>query len=49
VTDALGKKIRFNTPRGESFGLLAATPGIHAAAADHLRPRAVEALGKPIR
>ena len=49
VTDALGKKIRFNTPRGESFGLLATTPAIHAAAADHLRPRAVEALGKPIR
>lgn len=47
VTDALGKKIRFNTPRGESFGLLATTPGIHAAAADHLRSRAVEALGKP--
>ncbi|MFL9841476.1 3'(2'),5'-bisphosphate nucleotidase CysQ [Sphingomonas sp. ST-64] len=47
VTDALGKKIRFNTPRGESFGLLASAPGIHAAAADRLRPRAVEALGKP--
>ncbi|QDX25837.1 3'(2'),5'-bisphosphate nucleotidase CysQ [Sphingomonas suaedae] len=47
VTDALGKKLRFNTPRGESFGLLATAPGIHAAAADRLRPRAVEALGKP--
>lgn len=47
VTDALGKKIRFNTPRGESFGLLVATPGIHAAAADHLRARAVAALGQP--
>lgn len=49
VTDALGKKLRFNTPRGESFGLLATAPGIHAAAAGHLRARAVEALGKPIR
>lgn len=47
VTDALGRKLRFNTPRGESFGVLVTAPGIHAAAADHLRPRAVAALGKP--
>lgn len=46
VTDALGKKLRFNTPAGEAFGVLAAAPGIHQAAADHLRERAVEALGK---
>lgn len=46
VTDALGKKLKFNTPRGESFGILATAPGIHAAAADRLRPRAVTALGK---
>ncbi len=46
VTDALGKKLRFNTPAGEAFGVLAAAPGIHQAAADHLRDRAVAALGK---
>jgi myo-inositol-1(or 4)-monophosphatase len=46
VTDALAKKLRFNTPRGESFGLLATAPGIHDAAAERLRGRAVEALGK---
>lgn len=46
VTDALGKKLRFNTPRGESFGILASAPGIHAAASERLRPRAVAALGK---
>ncbi len=47
VTDALGKKLRFNTPAGEAFGVLTAAPGIHQAAADHLRDRAVEALGRP--
>lgn len=47
VTDALSKKLRFNTPAGEAFGVLAAAPGIHQAAADHLRHRAVEALGRP--
>lgn len=46
VTDALGKKLRFNSPRGESFGILATAPHIHQAAADRLRGRAVEALGK---
>lgn len=46
VTDALAKKLRFNTPRGESFGILATAPGIHTAAAERLRGRAVEALGK---
>jgi myo-inositol-1(or 4)-monophosphatase len=46
VTDALAKKLRFNTPRGESFGILATAPGIHDAAAERLRARAVAALGK---
>lgn len=46
VTDALAKKLRFNTPRGESFGILATAPGIHGAAAERLRGRAVAALGK---
>jgi len=47
VTDALGRKLRFNTPRGEAFGVLATAPGIHAAAVERLRPRAVAGLGKP--
>jgi myo-inositol-1(or 4)-monophosphatase len=47
VTDALGKKLRFNTPRGEAFGVLATAPGIHEAASDRLRERAVAALGRP--
>lgn len=46
VTDALGRKLRFNTPRGEAFGVLAAAPGIHDAAVERLRGRAVEALGR---
>ncbi|MCW4461233.1 3'(2'),5'-bisphosphate nucleotidase CysQ [Sphingomonas sp. BT-65] len=46
ITDALGKKLRFNTPAGEAFGVLATAPGIHQAAAGHLRERAVEALGR---
>lgn len=46
VTDALGKKVRFNTPRGESFGILATAPDIHAAATERLRARAVTALGQ---
>lgn len=47
ITDALGRKLRFNTPAGEAFGVLATAPGIHQAAADHLRERAVAALGRP--
>lgn len=47
VTDALGRKLKFNTPAGEAFGLLATAPGIHAAALGRLRERAVTALGKP--
>jgi myo-inositol-1(or 4)-monophosphatase len=45
VTDALGRKLRFNTPRGEAFGVLATTPGIHDAAVLRLRDRAVAAVG----
>lgn len=47
ITDALGKKLRFNTPAGEAFGVLATAPGIHEAATGHLRERAVAALGRP--
>lgn len=49
MTDALGRKLRFNTPAGEAFGVLATAPGIHQAAADHLRERAVAALGRQPR
>lgn len=47
VTDALGKKLRFNTPQGEAFGVLATAPGIHDAAVERFRTYAVEALGRP--
>jgi myo-inositol-1(or 4)-monophosphatase len=47
VTDALGRKLRFNTPRAEAFGVLAVAPAIQLAALARLHDRAVEALGKP--
>lgn len=47
VTDALGRKLRFNTPKGEAFGVLATAPAIHLAAIARLHERAVAALGKP--
>lgn len=47
VTDALGRKLRFNTPRAEAFGILAVAPAIQLAALARLHDRAVEALGKP--
>lgn len=47
VSDALGRKLRFNTPRAQAFGVLAAAPGIHTAAVERLRERAVAAVGKP--
>lgn len=47
VTDALGRKLRFNTPRAEAFGVLATTPGIHLAAVARLHERSVKALGEP--
>ena len=42
VTGALGQPLGFNTASGEAFGVLVATPGIHAAAVDRLRARALE-------
>jgi myo-inositol-1(or 4)-monophosphatase len=41
VSGALGQPLAFNTASGEAFGLLIATPGIHVAAADRLRERAL--------
>ncbi len=41
VSGALGQPLAFNTASGEAFGVLVATPGIHAAAAARLRERAM--------
>jgi len=43
VTDALGRKLRFNSTKGEMFGVLACAPGIHAAAVERLASRAAAA------
>ncbi len=40
VTDAFGAALAFNTPSAQAFGLLATTPGIHAAAVERLAERA---------
>lgn len=45
ITDALGQPIRFNGFPPRAYGVLAATPGIHAAAVNRLRPRAESAIG----
>ncbi|HTU12409.1 MAG TPA: 3'(2'),5'-bisphosphate nucleotidase CysQ [Allosphingosinicella sp.] len=41
VSGALGQPLAFNTASGEAFGVLIATPGIHAAAVERLRERAM--------
>ena len=41
VTGALGQPLAFITASGEAFGVLIATPGIHAAAVERLRERAL--------
>jgi len=40
VTDARGQILRFNSTKGEMFGVLAAAPGIHEAAVARLSARA---------
>lgn len=45
VTNALGEPIRFNAFPPRAFGVLAATPGIHADAVNRLRPRVEAAIG----
>jgi len=45
VTDAMGRPLSFNAFPPTAFGVLAATPGIHAAAVERLRPRAQAAIG----
>lgn len=42
VSGALGQPLAFNSVRGEAFGVLAATPSIHAAATERLRARAMD-------
>ena len=43
VTDARGAPIRFNSTKGEAFGVVASVPGIHAAAVERLAARATKA------
>jgi myo-inositol-1(or 4)-monophosphatase len=45
VTDALGQALAFNTPRAQAFGVVTCVPGIHAAAIERLRERAVALSG----
>ena len=46
VTDALGGVLLFNTPSASAFGVLATSPGIHAAAVERLRTRAQATVAK---
>ena len=41
VAGVLGQPLAFNTASGEAFGVLVSTPGIHHAAAERLRERAM--------
>jgi myo-inositol-1(or 4)-monophosphatase len=41
VSGALGQPLAFNTASGAAFGVLVSTPGIHEAAAERLRERAL--------
>ena len=45
VSGALGQPLAFNSASGEAFGVLVATTGIHAAAVERLRERALEVVG----
>ncbi|MDB5718887.1 MAG: inositol monophosphatase [Sphingomonas bacterium] len=44
VTDARGHPLRYNSTRGDAFGVLATAPAIHAAAVERLRSRATAAF-----
>ena len=44
VTDALGRPLRYNSTRGEMFGVLATVPGIHDQAVERLASRAAIAV-----
>ena len=41
ITGALGQPLAFNTSDGKAFGILVTAPGIHAAAVERLRSRAL--------
>jgi len=44
VTDALGRPLRYNSTRGEQFGVLATAPAIHVDAVKRLSERAAQAI-----
>ncbi|TVV74598.1 inositol monophosphatase family protein, partial [Sphingomonas solaris] len=44
VTDARGQPLRYNSTKGEMFGVLATAPGIHDAAVARLAGRAAAAV-----
>lgn len=44
VTDALGRPLRYNSTKGEQFGVLATAPAIHAAAVERLAERAAKGI-----
>lgn len=44
VSDAFGEPLAFNTHHAEAFGVLATSPGIHAAAVERLGERAKKAV-----
>jgi myo-inositol-1(or 4)-monophosphatase len=44
ITDARGWPLRYNSTRGEAFGVLATSPGIHQAAIERLRSRVAVAV-----
>lgn len=46
VTDALGRPLRYNSTRGDAFGVLATTPAIHEAAIARLADRAAVGSGR---
>ncbi|MBP8230883.1 3'(2'),5'-bisphosphate nucleotidase CysQ [Rhizorhabdus sp.] len=44
VTDAMGRPLRYNSTKGEQFGVLATAPAIHADAVERLSARAARAV-----
>ena len=44
VTDAHGGTLRYNSTKGEAFGVLATSPAIHAAAVARLSSRVQQAV-----
>ena len=46
VTDILGRPLRYNSTKGDAFGVLATAPAIHGAALERLASRAAQALAR---